>query len=390
MAILYGTQSNGETLPVLVDQFGNLIAKGIEGPPGEIDLPPDPYEGALLGWKNGELAWVGSSIILPEGTYGPFTYSYDEALLRVPQSPSLVNDQQVYMSDADGNVISYQIQTSAIQAINGNTLTFDSNDPELKYFHPGLVVHNPSFYSGGIYTSEGMDDTALFDGSGGEAIGGTVPTCGEPPRSWCTTDPDHDICKEWSACAMYAGLPVEVYVGFLNKGLQANSIRIPSCNIKPPVRLEITYIEYDASNTVIESLNTNSTYPLTRTDIRRIELSGTMNGSDYGPANPKFSVLLDGAPIKTNRISYTVESVDLSSMSMTLNAPGFQVGGTVLGPVQSGEGSVLQAIGDSIILRNDNKQWIDGFYVTAPAQRIAARNVVASAIKTRQFETPCE
>jgi hypothetical protein len=34
MAILYGTQSNGETLPVLVDQFGNLLAKGIEGPPG--------------------------------------------------------------------------------------------------------------------------------------------------------------------------------------------------------------------------------------------------------------------------------------------------------------------------------------------------------------------
>ena len=34
MAILYGTQSNGETLPVLVDQFGNLLAKGIDGTPG--------------------------------------------------------------------------------------------------------------------------------------------------------------------------------------------------------------------------------------------------------------------------------------------------------------------------------------------------------------------
>jgi len=34
MAILYGTQSNGETLPVLVDQFGNLLAKGINGAPG--------------------------------------------------------------------------------------------------------------------------------------------------------------------------------------------------------------------------------------------------------------------------------------------------------------------------------------------------------------------
>jgi hypothetical protein len=34
MAILYGTQSNGETLPVLVDQYGNLLAKGIDGATG--------------------------------------------------------------------------------------------------------------------------------------------------------------------------------------------------------------------------------------------------------------------------------------------------------------------------------------------------------------------
>ena len=74
MAILYGTQSNGETLPVLVDQFGNLLAKGIdglEGPPGPqgpqgpqgpegppINLPPDPENGDALGWKDDQLAWL--------------------------------------------------------------------------------------------------------------------------------------------------------------------------------------------------------------------------------------------------------------------------------------------------------------------------------------------
>jgi len=74
MAILYGTQSNGETLPVLVDQFGNLLAKGIdglEGPPGPqgpqgpqgpegppINLPPDPHDGDALGWKDDQLAWL--------------------------------------------------------------------------------------------------------------------------------------------------------------------------------------------------------------------------------------------------------------------------------------------------------------------------------------------
>ena len=82
MAILFGTQSNGETLPVLVDQFGNLLAKGIEGqqgpqgPPGpdggSFPLPPDPYEGAFLGWLNNGLAWIGTPPVpIPEGVFGP-------------------------------------------------------------------------------------------------------------------------------------------------------------------------------------------------------------------------------------------------------------------------------------------------------------------------------
>ena len=74
MAILYGTQSNGETLPVLVDQFGNLLAKGIDGtqgpqgppgpdgPPGQdggdFPLPPDPEDGDVLGWQDNQLAWI--------------------------------------------------------------------------------------------------------------------------------------------------------------------------------------------------------------------------------------------------------------------------------------------------------------------------------------------
>jgi hypothetical protein len=35
MVVLLGTTSTGETLPVLVDQFGNLLAKGIDGTAGE-------------------------------------------------------------------------------------------------------------------------------------------------------------------------------------------------------------------------------------------------------------------------------------------------------------------------------------------------------------------
>ena len=79
--ILLGTQSNGETLPVQVNSFGQLVAEGLQGPPGPEgppgpggELPPDPYEGALLGWLNGGLAWIGSPPIpIPPGSFGPIT-----------------------------------------------------------------------------------------------------------------------------------------------------------------------------------------------------------------------------------------------------------------------------------------------------------------------------
>ena len=74
MAILLGTQSNGETLPVLVDQFGNLLAKGIDGQPGG-EGPPG---------KDGEPGGEG-----PQGPQGdpgegvPLPYGPDGAYLRI-------------------------------------------------------------------------------------------------------------------------------------------------------------------------------------------------------------------------------------------------------------------------------------------------------------------
>ena len=116
MAILYGTQSNGETLPVLVDQFGNLLAKGIDGPqgppgdpgaPGVGELPPDPYEGAFLGWLNNELAWIGTPPIpVPEGRFGPITGWDSAGLLAVEgEIPSQINSGvYVYQCNEDGSI----------------------------------------------------------------------------------------------------------------------------------------------------------------------------------------------------------------------------------------------------------------------------------------------
>lgn len=71
--ILLGTQSNGETLPVQVDATGRLVAEGLQGDkgdkgdkgdPGENgvgELPPNPEEGQVLGWQDGQLAWITAS-----------------------------------------------------------------------------------------------------------------------------------------------------------------------------------------------------------------------------------------------------------------------------------------------------------------------------------------
>jgi len=120
MAILYGTQSNGETLPVLVDQFGNLLAKGIkgdtgdtgaEGPPGanggDFPLPSDPYEGAFLGWLNGGLAWIGTPPVpIPDNVFGPITgWDPGGAISVEGDIPATVaQGVYVYQCNADGSV----------------------------------------------------------------------------------------------------------------------------------------------------------------------------------------------------------------------------------------------------------------------------------------------
>ena len=125
MAILYGTTGAGTTLPVLVDQFGNLLAKGIEGPqgpegpPGIGQLPPDPFEGAILGWEDGELSWLGGSVPLPAGTYGPYVYDSAGGSLAIPQDASgLVNGQQLYMSNKEGNPIGATFSTDTIANVD--------------------------------------------------------------------------------------------------------------------------------------------------------------------------------------------------------------------------------------------------------------------------------
>jgi len=119
--ILYGTQSNGETLPVQVNATGQLVAEGLQGnqgppgPPGQngadggdFPLPADPYEGALLGWLNGGLAWIGTPPVpIPPGIYGPIiAWDPDNSLLTLgnPLDESINTGVYIEQCSIDGTV----------------------------------------------------------------------------------------------------------------------------------------------------------------------------------------------------------------------------------------------------------------------------------------------
>ena len=186
--ILLGTQSNGETLPVQVDATGRLVAEGLqgqqgqqgepgiqgppgpEGPPGSpgITLPPDPYEGALLGWLNGGLAWVGTPPVpIPEGVFGPITgWSTASSLLTVDGSipPSVDNGVYIYQCDNEGNYWTAGWNVShlwSVSAIGGRP----SSDPA-------------NMFDGNLDTGYTVDSGSTFDVSLPEGFNGEMQIAG--------------------------------------------------------------------------------------------------------------------------------------------------------------------------------------------------------------------
>lgn len=62
---------------------------------------------------------------------------------------------------------------------------------------------------------------------------------------------------------------------------------------------------------------------------------------------------------------------------------GVPQGATQLINAFEGAGSVFTAVDQTIVLRNNNGEWVDDFYVTAPEQRIAARKLASSAVRRK-------
>lgn len=68
MAILLGTQSNGDTLPVQVNEFGQLVAKGIDGSQGEPGAQGQPGETG----PPGQPGPAGEGVPQPYGAEGTY------------------------------------------------------------------------------------------------------------------------------------------------------------------------------------------------------------------------------------------------------------------------------------------------------------------------------
>lgn len=217
--ILLGTQSNGETLPVQVNSFGQLVAEGLqgsegpegpqgpqgpqgpEGPegPGGIELPPDPYEGALLGWLDGGLAWVGAPPVpVPEGVFGPITgWDAQSGYLSVDGDVPSEIDNGVYIWQCDEQGV-YFTEGWVTSQVWSDDLTCDkppNPGKEFKYAFDGnitttfsnesvgggtwtFIVRQPGNYKVNCSTNGGR--TITVDGS----IVATVPVGGDGSNVW--------------------------------------------------------------------------------------------------------------------------------------------------------------------------------------------------------------
>jgi len=139
MAVLYGTTETGETIPIQANSSGQLVAmglQGVQGPPGQQgqqgeqgppgpegniydQLPPDPWEGAFLGWQAGELAWLGEEpIILPPQTVGPITEVDQLNQILTCEGDTnfqnLIANLDVVMTDKNGETLSFNPSTGPI------------------------------------------------------------------------------------------------------------------------------------------------------------------------------------------------------------------------------------------------------------------------------------
>jgi hypothetical protein len=363
MAILYGTTADGDSLPVEVNEFGQLIAQGLQGqegppgPPGVGELPPDPFEGAILGWKDNTLSWLGGVAPLPEGTYGPIL-SYENGVLTLEEDVSLPYLASIYLSDVSGGVVVWSALSAPISSV------LDAS------FNKSQVWTNGVSPSAGDFS---FPPTGGFDGN----IGSYSQTKGNNVTVEYTWDPV----------------------------LIADNITI---NPSPDTTCSCTVYFEDSSSqayTTAEFQAIGGVIPAAgkycigfrmagqssggRTYLSDVKIDGLiLVNTGLVPALPQLYKLNFISNLGLSDFSVgdevqpgvAIASIDASptSPSMTVEGGTWSVGEKVFGPDKSGLGTVQTTTGNAIILREDNREWKAGLYVTNSDQNLAIRYVYAN------------
>ena len=364
MAILYGTTSEGESLPVEVNEFGQLVAEGLPGepgppgPPGLPKLPPDPFEGALLGWKDNTLAWLGEPVPLPENTYGPII-NYANGILTLENEVSLPYLTAIFLSDAAGNRWFYTPISSAITNVSGNVLTL-TDDTNLANFRVGDAVQAQT--TGNLPWNETQFWSDFVSPSGG--FGGQVPA------------------NAFNGSTGGAGWGTNTNVTAtltIPDGIPCSSLRLYSNNDAGDRGPFIINDTQNLSSDIGTTPAWGASLSVTGGRLNTIQFP-VRTGVAEGWA--LWAVEVDGK-LLVDPVLFKIAAIDEAAPSITTDGGTGKVGQVVVGPLKSGEGTVQSTTSDAIILRENNDEWCVGKYVTAPEQNLAARYVYEEELKKK-------
>jgi hypothetical protein len=364
MAILYGTTADGDSLPVEVNEFGQLVAQGLpgqegpQGPPGLPELPPDPFEGAVLGWKDNTLTWLGGSVPLPAGTYGPIT-EYSDGILTLETSVDLPYLTAIFLSDDQGNVYFYQPVSSAI--INANTYLscagrnnggWGTNVEDVQLAFNGDPSDGWVVLTNGLGLRPGWTFDTPFFLNAGDSV--SIDTTGQNG-----SDGRWDIQVVLSSGTVLTNTSPSVLLSENDSIVSINGY-----NVGP-------------NPCTLHGIKVNNQYLLATTQ------SGTqlLLADDTGLANFRVGDAVQSRDDVQTGVSIT--AINPSPPSMTVSGGTWEVGQFVIGPSKSGEGTVQSTTGNVIVLRENNDEWCVGKYVTAPEQNLAARYVYTEELKKK-------
>jgi len=363
MAILYGTTADGDSLPVEVNEFGQLIAQGLQGqpgaegppgPPGIGQLPPDPFEGAFLGWQDGGLAWLGGSVPVPPGTFGPIL-NYSAGVIELEESPSLVYGESIFMSDSQGNAAQAVAVSPLITAVYNST--------------PNGVINQ-------------RNNSIIYNGKG--ANSGIYPISRENSMQFnCQAANQFDLNLDYPCIVTcYFSCSGTSAMAYIRGSTTGQTIQIAQEANEVPTAFTFDGLE-SGVNCQTNPSNPKQNqwfcqwmwngFPVRSTDPAGLVSVSFPPGSDLSA----FSV---GMALNGGN---TVVWVSPNGDGMQMTGGDYVVGDRVLSAVYEGAGSVQSVIGNSIVLREDNEQWVPGYYVTAPSQQIAIRNVAITKTQKR-------